>query len=160
MWANFKTCVFLLKFCEKTFVDDLLHRGNILTIINTVQSVSFLCHGAIDSRFLCCSTDVFHRSVAQDYHLVPDHLRPADRKVRHINIHKIRTQSSCICSQTSHKRTPLGPRIATSFPGSLLLPPPLEGGKRRDPGNEVARIAVRLRDVSAWERLKKKYKTP
>ena len=36
----------------------------------------------------------------------------------------------------------MAPRDTTSFPGSLLFPPPSlapGGGKRRDPGNEVAR---------------------
>ena len=31
----------------------------------------------------------------------------------------------------------------TSFPGSLILPPP-EGGKMRDPGNEVAEKQLQL----------------
>ena len=38
----------------------------------------------------------------------------------------------------------LRPRHSTSFPGSLILPPSTapEGGKMRDPGNEVARHSL------------------
>ena len=36
-------------------------------------------------------------------------------------------------------------RWATSFPGSLILPPPEPSGKVRDPGNEVGALGLSLR---------------